>query len=288
LLDIQVKTLLYSHHKKRVLYQILSGDIGILNNNRDNSYHVLKGADNTLLDGFTITGGNANGEVENSKGGGILNLSQRRGWNLPSSAASQTVSVINCIFTKNNAIEGGAVYSYAQSTPLFKDCDFIANTAEEAAGAILDRVGVRSTIENCTFEDNTAKWRGGAVYFDYGSRPEITNCLFENNTTDGHGGAVYTITRASQLEHTFVIIKNSEFMSNKAGWRGGAIANTDQSVLEVSDSKFIDNYAGKTGGVLTNENTVEAYFDNCLLDDNSAGEGQGDFESDKGSTLEVE
>ena len=268
---------------------VLSGDIGILHNNRDNSYHVLRGADNTLLDGFTITGGNANGEVENSKGGGVLNLAERRGWNLPASEAGQTVSAsfINCIFTENNAIEGGAVYSYAQSTPMFKDCEFIANTAEEAAGAILDRVGVNSAIENCTFEDNTAKWRGGAVYFDYGARPKITNCLFKNNTTDGHGGAVYTITRASQLEHTFVTIKDSEFMSNKAGWRGGAIANTDQSVLEVSNSKFIDNYAGKTGGVLTNENTVEAYFENCLLDDNSAGEGQGDFESDKGSILEV-
>ena len=47
------------------IYQtILSGDIGVVDNNSDNSYHVVTGSDTNstaILDGFTITAGNANG-----------------------------------------------------------------------------------------------------------------------------------------------------------------------------------------------------------------------------------
>jgi len=49
----------------------LSGDIGTLNNSSDNSYHVVKidsAKQNTILDGFTITKGNANGAGDNSFG----------------------------------------------------------------------------------------------------------------------------------------------------------------------------------------------------------------------------
>ncbi len=55
---------------------ILSGDIGITGDNSDNTYHVVYNyeKDNTaLLDGVTITGGNANGTYNDGSGGGIYN-----------------------------------------------------------------------------------------------------------------------------------------------------------------------------------------------------------------------
>jgi hypothetical protein len=267
---------------------ILSGDIGIPNDNRDNSYHVLKGADMALIDGFTITGGNANGLLQNAKGGALINYEDRIG-NFPPPAATVAFSPIaeNCIFMKNNAIEGGAIYSYNQSNPVFKNCSFIENSAEQG-GAILDRVGVKSTIEGCVFKKNTAKWRGGATYFDYGSRPQILNSVFENNNTEGHGAAIYTITRASQLEQTIVTVKDSTFIGNKADWRGGAINNTDQTILKVSNSKFTNNFAGKGGGVLSNETRGDATMTACVLTDNKAGEGKSDIENDKQSKLKVD
>lgn len=58
---------------------ILSGDIGVKNNHADNSFHVVRidSLKTTVLDGFTIQDGNANGieEVDQS-GGGILNFGQ--------------------------------------------------------------------------------------------------------------------------------------------------------------------------------------------------------------------
>ncbi len=56
---------------------VLSGDIGVLGNNTDNCYHIVSGSgvggSATVLDGFTITGGNANGtEVGDLNiGGGV-------------------------------------------------------------------------------------------------------------------------------------------------------------------------------------------------------------------------
>jgi hypothetical protein len=55
---------------------ILSGDLGIVDNDSDNSYHVVtaSGTDSSaVLDGFTVTEGNANGGGEDGRGGGIYN-----------------------------------------------------------------------------------------------------------------------------------------------------------------------------------------------------------------------
>ena len=56
---------------------ILSGDIGVSGNNTDNCYHVFYHPDGTnldstaVLDGFTVTAGNAAGVFPHSNGGGI-------------------------------------------------------------------------------------------------------------------------------------------------------------------------------------------------------------------------
>ncbi len=61
-----------------VFITTLSGDIGTQEDNSDNSYHVVTGVTGatsaTILDGFTITGGNANGATSpNNCGGGMYN-----------------------------------------------------------------------------------------------------------------------------------------------------------------------------------------------------------------------
>ena len=53
---------------------ILSGDIGVVGDNTDNCYRVVVGTDNGILDGFTIMGGNGNGDSPYfDNGGGIQN-----------------------------------------------------------------------------------------------------------------------------------------------------------------------------------------------------------------------
>ena len=67
------------------------------------NYHVVQcisGEDpNTIIEGFTITGGDANGPILDDRlGGGMFNY-----------AASPTVT--NCIFIENAAIHGGGMYN---------------------------------------------------------------------------------------------------------------------------------------------------------------------------------
>jgi len=69
---------------------ILSGDIGKTSDITDNSNHVVVGADLAVLDGFTITGGNADGSESFRQGGGMYNLD-----------CSPTVT--NCAFSANTA-----------------------------------------------------------------------------------------------------------------------------------------------------------------------------------------
>ena len=57
---------------------VLSGDIGTVGNTADNSYHVVNNpvglTNSAILDGFFITGGNANGSnAPNDAGGGMIN-----------------------------------------------------------------------------------------------------------------------------------------------------------------------------------------------------------------------
>jgi hypothetical protein len=75
----------------------LSGDIGTVGDASDNSYHVVTGGGTdatAILDGFTITGGNANDVFPNSVGGGMYNNS-----------SSPTLATL--IFSNNHALSGG-------------------------------------------------------------------------------------------------------------------------------------------------------------------------------------
>ncbi len=83
----------------------LSGDINQPGSSGDNSYHVINNDNNNLnisavLDGFTITAGNANGADFASYGGAILN-------------ANASPKISNCIFTNNHSeVYGGAILNF--------------------------------------------------------------------------------------------------------------------------------------------------------------------------------
>jgi hypothetical protein len=80
---------------------ILSAEIGAPDEAGDNCYHVVVGADGAVLDGFTITGGNANGPYPHLNGGGIL-------------SGNVSMMIANCRFVQNVADpaagSGGAIF----------------------------------------------------------------------------------------------------------------------------------------------------------------------------------
>ena len=263
---------------------ILSGNIGPANRGGDNSFHVVIGADESVLDGFVVRDGNADGRTYDGKGGGMINYRRAAQAGPMGEAVGYSPTVRNCLFTDNRAREGGAVYDYDRGQPQFVNCRFVNNSADYG-GAIVDRVGVKSVFVKCEFASNSARWRAGALYLDYGARPQVTDCRFQGNHSDCHGGAVATVSRASQLESTIPVLQRCSFQDNTARQRGGAISNSDQSRLGLEDCSFSGNRAGAGGGALANIYRARAVLINCRFSGNRSDLGEADIATDSSSTI---
>ncbi len=171
-------------------------------NTGDNNYHVVISTETdptAVLDGFTITGGHANGlEYPFDRGGGAYihmgsptlancvftgNVASARGgglysawsWNWPYTPSAATL--INCIFSGNVAADGGGLYNRTSATTVM-NCVFSGNSATNKGGAMYNWPGSHSTVTNCTFSGNSAASDGGAMYAWGNTRPVVTNCIF--------------------------------------------------------------------------------------------------------------
>ena len=128
-----------------------------------------EGAD-TILEGFTITGGAGTQTPLGKWGGGMYNY-----------ASSPTV--INCTFFHNTPQAGGGGMANVGSSPTVTDCTFSDNTAGAGGGMFNGELGVVSSeprVSNCVFIRNAAAWGGGM--WNYMSNATVINCTFSNNT----------------------------------------------------------------------------------------------------------
>jgi len=146
------------------------------------AYHVVSavGADEAVLDGFTITNGNASGsgiESDNGgefTGGGIFNV-------------YSSLEIRRCRFSGNVAsYKGGAIYN-EESSPLVVDCIFEKNSAH-FGGAVYNFFSSPTTI-NSIFRENESYISGGAVA-NFTSSPTYVNSLFSGNQATYTGGAI--------------------------------------------------------------------------------------------------
>lgn len=241
----------------------LSGDVGTVNEAGDNAYHVVytkNVTDATVLDGFTITGGNANngsygsGNQYNYDGGGML-------------IVSGSPLVNNCIFTQNTAFGGGAMANIS-SSPHVTNSVFRENSANAGGAIINDGQGAMNPVyENCVFNNNTSRYYGGAVS-DFGDKFTAINCIFsENSASPAGGGAVYT----EAADHTYI---NCTFLGNSTPSRGGAVQ------LIAGTHTFLNcvvsgNSSGSYGGGLYIEQSSNVNIINCTVSGNKADSGGG-------------
>ncbi|KZX14667.1 hypothetical protein [Methanobrevibacter filiformis] len=176
------------------------------------------------------------------------------------------ISIRNCSFENNFALNRGGAISLAFGTDQVIDCIFKNNSAP-SAGAIYSRNST-ATIINCTFEDNNVTLDGGAV-FSRASNLSITNSKFISNIAGDTGGAIYHdpvdfIVSFNISGSTFkdnnadtggaiysfgsTIIDNSDFLNNCAIRSAGAIRTGED--LKLARSTFSGNIAGNSGGTL--------------------------------------
>ena len=145
----------------------------------------ITGEDNdTIIEGFTITGGIGTVIGSDRVGGGLF-------------VDEAGPMVIDCTFTGMTTALGGAVYlsdnfAFAFESVLIH-CRFLDNTATKVlgGGGALINVVANVKLYNCLFRGNTGD-RGGAIIASTGTIT-ATNCVFYENTALSNGSVVHNI-----------------------------------------------------------------------------------------------
>ncbi|VXB44317.1 putative Por secretion system C-terminal sorting domain-containing protein [Flavobacterium sp. 9AF] len=209
----------------------------------DNKYHTIildDGVQNLVIDGFTISGGNANGTTNTSgsnqfyrtRGGAIQVMGKNNG---------ETISATfrNCIFQYNSGVETGVfgVYYNTSSSNVTYDVNF----------------------ENCIFKNNnslngSAMLHVGALASQWIGKGKIINCLFHDNVSSNGAAAIYLFASTngggSSQNGLDIDIINSTFSKN----RGGTISGGPNQVLRFDNASNCGFYNNILFGNASNGN----------------------------------
>ncbi|MBE0636996.1 MAG: choice-of-anchor D domain-containing protein [Bacteroidales bacterium] len=184
---------------------ILSGDLNDNGADNNDAYHVFNHTSGTtvnstaMLDGFTISGGNANDPFINNTGGGMININ-----------SSPTLS--NLKISGNTAAEnGGGMYNYI-SSPVLSNVQISDNIATKDGGGIYNLISSPQFI-NVLVTDNVASRDGGGMY-DNLSFSNLINATISGNTADQSGGGMYNVTSTTQIRNS-IIWGNSSSVGGK-------------------------------------------------------------------------
>ena len=212
------------------------------------AYHVLVGDNGATLDGFRITGGNANGADPLDGGGGMY-------------ASSVEVVVQHCAFFNNSAATlGGGIGSFSGVFTVAY-CTFSGNSGGGYGGGICSSPTSMLMVHASQFLDNSAV-QGGALIHGNGGICFASQCTFIGNTTAGGGGAISEY-------HAQLYAADSQFLDNTSDNDGGAV--WVDSIATMANCLFAYN-AASWGGAL-----FEYYYSsdpttikNCTLASNIA------------------
>ncbi len=275
-----------------VLYEtILSGDLSgddltvatIKINRSDNSYHVViyndPSATGSMLEGFTVSGGHADGT-------GPAGTATNQGPGIHIRLDSQMCipggpTIRDCIIEDNWSSHHGAVNIHADQA-LIENCIIRNNYSDFRGGGLLIQSG-NATVRNCVISNNESLIEGGGVWTGHSSDPTCVptsaavfeNCTIQDNYSGRLGGGMFD-------QGSNVIIRGSNFNGNSANSSGGGLwlqtagqlPSAVQTTPLVEDTLFEANQAQGGAGVgLTHR---EPTFKRCIFRANTAtGVGGG-------------
>jgi len=229
-----------------------------------NSYHVLRinqaavalafTPANTVIDGLTITGGQADGSGWENKGAGLLCLAVN---------ANRECSprIANVTFSGNLAAnEGGGMLTYAKSdgksSPEITHSTFSGNAALYGGGLAVD-ITIQSdattgspSIAHSTFSGNAATGTGstgGAVYLNGTTAVSVAHVTFANNTSSTYGGALHAHDGTQATITASIFWGNTASNGNQISLKGAdtSLGDLTGSLVEGSSSGMYA-YAGAT------------------------------------------
>ena len=220
--------------------------------------------------GIQFTGG----KVPDDDGGAIYNYGN--------------VKVSDCIFSSNEARNGGSLMLFAGGELTASNCTFSSNKADEYGGAVEMLNGATLVINYCTFRSNYAL-SGGAIkcgdYLGDGGYLFATGCTFDSNSASGKrkgigGGAIMNVKVNIELvDCTFTNNEETAGDGAAADYGGGAIATRGYTIC--TGCTFTNNRARNNGGAVLNYNPnslgekTGLFFTcyGCNFQNNNAGQG---------------
>lgn len=200
---------------------ILSGHIGSPAMD-DNSLSVIRTygvSSSTIVDGFIITGGNANlssttGSEEGCGGAWFNDGSQGK---------KSSPTVRNCVFEQNEAQFGGAIFNHGERgicRMAIQNCTFRQNKAGSGGGALYNSglYGICNTVvTSCNFVKNEAPY-GASIQnrADGGiASPMLRDCAFRENIAHLSGSSIYNYR--SDKAQCRPVLNECTFKNNKDG-----------------------------------------------------------------------
>jgi hypothetical protein len=260
---------------------ILSGDISETNVITDNVYHVVYSSNvvsATVLDGFTVTRGYADGSIVLQQiGGGMYNA-----------GGSQTIR--HSVFSHNYAVFGGGMYN-DNASQVLQDVTVQHNTAQRSGGGVMNAQGTAMLIDTVFVSNTTELGDGGAIYNYYANNIRIINSLFVDNVAHKDGGVMFneitdpilincTLSRnTSETERTYLYNWGGSHitMTNSILW-GNSDAlgnNTIFGVADIAYSVVQGGWSG-TGNLDSNPQFMDAVKADFRLNSSSPAINAGD------------
>ncbi|UCG50115.1 MAG: right-handed parallel beta-helix repeat-containing protein, partial [Phycisphaerales bacterium] len=295
------------HQYVTVLSGDLNGNDGPYSAGRaENSYHVVT-ADGigatAVLDGVTISGGNANAGAPHDRGAGMYILSASPTL-LDCTLSDNTASIggglfnsggnprlLRCTFSENSGT-GGGMYSSGRAT--LTDCVFASNAGGRGAG--ISNTGY-ARLFNCVFVGNSSLGAtdndgGGGLYSSGGTL--LVNCVLSGNTAQSKGGGLWSRGSRTRLVNCSFSANlapggkalacdsigepSSVFVANCILWDGGGeIRNRDGSTITVTNSNIRGGHVGE-GNI-----DADPLFEDADGPDNTAGTKDDDLRLSAGS-----
>ncbi|MEO1632435.1 MAG: cadherin, partial [Bacteroidota bacterium] len=210
---------------------ILSGGIGTLGDDTDNTYQIVTGEDvdgTTVLDGFTVTGARADGTSPRNRGGGLYLL---RGEPV----------LRHLLITGNRADQAGTraafgagVFCGTGCNAVLEDIVFRDNVSEGGGGGMSCKGSATPVLRRVRFENNAAGILGGGMTNDTGCDAVVIDAVFLGNTAR-YSGALDNFRDAD------AVLINVVFEGNEASEYGGAMINDDRSDALMVNVVFANN-----------------------------------------------
>ena len=265
-----------------------------------NSYHVVNAGNvdsTTILDGFIITAGQADGSGVNGQGGGMY-----------ISSGSPTLS--NLTFSGNTAFDGSGIYNSGGS-PIMSTIAFSgnSNSNSQSMGGGIDSQSGNPLLVNVAFGGNSAAFGGGM--FIYQGNPVLTDVTFESNIANGGGENVQQMINNTgqylqickhvvycgdissydgsgggiELLNGSPVLTNVIFKDNRADQALGGGMDIDNGRPVLNNVTFVGNSAGSGGGV--NNWSGSPTLNYVTFNKNQAGQGGGmnEQQGDSGATI---